>query len=74
MNRDELTLRKDLSESNEWDFIRDKLLQICIAQSANETFCEKYSRGVLYAIKTVDEWADAYYRAVEKDKQMKGES
>lgn len=73
MNKDELTLRKDLSESNEWDFIRDKLLQICVAQSSNEAFCEKYSRGVLYAIKTVDEWSTEYYRQVEKERKAKGE-
>ena len=73
MNRDELTLLKDLSESKEWNCIRERLLPLCVSQSANETFCEKYSRGVLYAVKTVDEWANAYYKEVERDKQRKGE-
>ena len=72
MDRDELTLRRNLSESKEWKAIRQRLLDFCSLQSSNEPFCDKYVRGVLYGIRAVDTWADAYYAEIDKEKQRKG--
>jgi hypothetical protein len=72
VNRDELTLRKELSESKEWDFIRERLLNLCAEQSGNEPFCKDYVRGVLYAINRVDGWADTFYKELKKEQQRKG--
>lgn len=72
MDREELILRRELSESTQWKTIRERLLNLCAEQSANEFFCKDYVRGVLFAIKTVDGWADTYYNQIKKEQQRKG--
>ena len=73
MNNDELLLRKELATSKEWGAIRTRILDYCSEQSGSDMFCERYSRGFLYAIKFVDEWVTSYDQAVKKAHRMKGE-
>lgn len=73
MNKDELQLLRELSESHEWEFIRTRLLDYCSEQSGNDIFFKEYARGVLYAIRIVDGWAKSYYELIKRDKEEKGE-
>ncbi len=64
MNRDELTARYNLVTSNEWQGIRQRLLnEIVLKSQTNEPVI---LQGMLKVINTVDSWEKDFLDAKEK--------
>lgn len=74
MNKERLTRLYELSQSSVWQEIRKELLNITAEKSGIDIYFDKYTRGILYAIKTIDAWEEDYLKAVEEAKKMKGDS
>ena len=74
MNKERLTRLYELSQSEAWQEIRKELLNITAEKSGIDIYFDKYTRGILYAIKIIDAWQEDYLKAVEESKKMKGDS
>ena len=74
MHKERLLHLYELSQSEGWKEIRKELLNITAEKSGIDIYFDKYTRGILYAIKTVDAWEEDYLKAVEEAKKMKGDS
>jgi len=74
VHNEELTRLYGLSQHEVWQEIRKELLNASAEKSGNDIYCDKYLRGVMYAVKMVDGWTTDYLKALEENKKKKGDS